>query len=185
MTSSAKRVKRSTTLTSLVNVLKHSSNDSEEQHSLNFVKTSETILTGDKEGFKGCKWAPDGTCLLTVKDKYVKLFEVNKEDDNRMIREVVNAREAETVYDYVWYPNMDSTDPATCCFATISRSSPIHLWDAYQSNLLRASYTLRDDADEPVWGLSIGLTSTQVYCGLNSAVYCTLLSDIYLYICSD
>lgn len=35
----------------------------------------------------------------------------------------------ESVYDYAWYPHMNTSIPATCCFITTSRDHPIQLWD--------------------------------------------------------
>jgi hypothetical protein len=48
-------------------------------------------------------------------------------------------KEAETVYDYQWYPLMDSSQPNTCCLATTSQYQPIHLYDAFDGHI-RATY---------------------------------------------
>ena len=42
----------------------------------------------------------------------------------------VDVTEGETVYDAVWYPYARLDVPATCCFVTTARETPIHLWDS-------------------------------------------------------
>jgi WD40 repeat protein len=137
--------------------------------SLSFSKISEKHY--GEEGVKGVKWSPDSTCILTSVGRSIKLLEPSEKDLN----EVIEVKEGENVYDYSWYPKMNSTEPATCCFASISKGSPVHLWDAYQNNCLRASYTLKTEQDEPIWGLSVKLSDSQVICGLDSAIYSKFL----------
>ncbi len=48
-------------------------------------------------------------------------------------------QEGEIVYDYTWFPLMDSTRPDLCCFAVTAQYQPIHLYDAFDGHL-RASY---------------------------------------------
>ncbi|KAM7424832.1 Telomerase Cajal body protein 1 [Porites harrisoni] len=71
---------------------------------------------------KGCKWSPDGSCVLTNSDDNVlRIFNLPVELYNgtavhglsEMVS-VLQMPEGETVYDYCWYPFMSSLDPDTC-----------------------------------------------------------------------
>lgn len=74
---------------------------------------------------KGCLWSPDGTCLLTtVNGDGMHVFEmprdlynaesVSSERPLDCLQSVVNIKEGGIVYDYCWFPFMNSNDPATC-----------------------------------------------------------------------
>jgi hypothetical protein len=135
---------------------------------------------------KGLKWAPDGTCLLTAcDDNWLRLYELPPdalgvgganedapaEPAAQLLAPAVCARESETVYDYCWYPGMNSAVPATCCFASTSRDQPVHLWDAFTGQL-RASYTAYDRMDEVAAAHSLAFSSdgTRLLCGFDRAV---------------
>ena len=64
-------------------------------------------------------------------------------DDNQVLgkleKAAVNMREGESVYDYQWYPLMNSRAPETCCLVTTSQHQPIHLYDAFDGHI-RATY---------------------------------------------
>lgn len=60
---------------------------------------------------------------------------------------VIESREGETIYDFAWYPLMQPSEPASCCYLSTSRDHPIHLWDAFTGQL-RASYRAYDHMDE-------------------------------------
>jgi telomerase Cajal body protein 1 len=59
-----------------------------------------------------------------------------------MLTPVLDVKEGETVYDYAWYPFMNTSDAASCCFITTTRGTPIHLWDSVTGKVCRdvASY---------------------------------------------
>ena len=61
---------------------------------------------------------------------------------------------------------MTSTLPQTCVFASSSRNSPIHLFDAYTGNI-RASYRAYDQYDELAAALSLSFNNdgTRLYAG--------------------
>lgn len=131
---------------------------------------------------KGLKWAPDGTCFLTAcDDKLLRLYELpahalaggggGDEERRAALVPAVCARESEAIYDYCWYPGMNSADPATCCFASTSRDQPIHLWDAF-TGALRATYTAFDRADEvaAAYSLAFSRDGTRILCGFERAV---------------
>ena len=83
---------------------------------------------------KGVKWSPDGTCLLAADDdNTLKLFELPVEAAHSW-KPALECAEGETVYDYSWYPFMDSANPVTCCFVASSRDHPLHLWYFFKSN---------------------------------------------------
>ena len=130
---------------------------------------------------RGAIWSPDGLCLLTAsEDKRLRLFELPENlqseeglaalDDEAEsdasaepaqqpeLPNPLTVLEGDAVYDYTWFPGMDSSQPETCCFLSSSRDHPIRLWDAY-TGTCRASYvaynhlddvtvTLRDCLDE-------------------------------------
>ncbi|XP_046667946.1 telomerase Cajal body protein 1-like isoform X2 [Homalodisca vitripennis] len=133
-----------------------------------------TLLTGAWNEFihsekheiflKGCKWSPDGTCLLTnSNDSLMRLFDLPMSlynchkltiFDFPELKPSLKTKVGGLVYDYSWYPLMTSTNPDTCCFVTTSFCSPIHLWDAF-SGKLRCSYKGYNALDEMHAALSV------------------------------
>lgn len=102
---------------------------------------------------KGVKWSPDGACLLSNSDDNVlRLFEPAL--SGSAPRSVLRFLPGDTVFDYEWYPLMNSSNPATCCLVSTSRGHPIQLWDAFTGDL-RASYCAYDHLDEPISALSV------------------------------
>lgn len=74
---------------------------------------------------KGCKWSPDGYCLLSCSDDNVlRLFEFSEEDsinfdegkaeENDIKEATLHMKEGGMIYDYAWYPKMNSADPVSC-----------------------------------------------------------------------
>ncbi|KAJ3291936.1 Telomerase Cajal body protein 1 [Borealophlyctis nickersoniae] len=127
--------------------------------------------------FKGAKWSPDGTCLLSSSnDDVLRIFEVMVEATDQGCEEsplepALSVREAEAVYDFCWYPLMSSTDPNTCCFLTSIRDHPVRMWDAYTGQL-RCSYPAFDHMDQ-IWApncLSFNLDGSKIYCGFNDLI---------------
>lgn len=114
------------------------------------VATKEYQSTNLHENFtKGCQWSPDGTCLLVPSEDFrIRIYELPKELYSGQIPSdfiqtnftpALMVKEGGLIYDTCWYPFMNSWDPATCCFLSTSRESPIHLWDAFTGEL-RATY---------------------------------------------
>jgi len=66
---------------------------------------------------------------------------------------------------------MSSLDPATCCFVSTSRNSPIHLFDAYNGEL-RCSYRAFNHVDEvePAHSVCFSEDGQKLYCGFNKAI---------------
>jgi len=131
---------------------------------------------------KGCKWSPDGLCVLTnSEDSFLRLFNTpqeifnaEEETDWKNLPEmtsVLNMKESDTVYDFCWYPFMNSADPNTCCFVSTSKLNPVHMWDAFTGQI-RASYRAFNHVDEVVSAVSVAFDphGTKLYCGFNKAI---------------
>ena len=145
---------------------------------------------------KGCKWSPDGLCLLTAseEDKQLRLFELPGELQSEAtlgaaaaavaergaaangaasaeIESTLTVREGDSIYDFAWFPGMDSAEPATCCFLSSSREHPLHLWDAYTGQC-RASYSARNHLDEltAAHSLAFDPSGSKIYAGFDRAV---------------
>lgn len=74
---------------------------------------------------KGCLWSPDGTCILTtVNCEGMHIIElpqdlyatesVSSDRPLDILQSAVHIKEGGIVYDYCWYPFMNSNDPASC-----------------------------------------------------------------------
>ncbi|XP_014670478.1 PREDICTED: telomerase Cajal body protein 1-like [Priapulus caudatus] len=131
---------------------------------------------------KGCKWAPDGSCILTNSEDHVlRLFNLPEQlmmgsppsEDIPEMHSALFVKETDLVYDYCWYPMMHSMDPASCCFATSCRDNPIHMWDAFSGGL-RCTYRAYDHVDEiaPAYSLAFTLDGSHLYSGFNKMVRC-------------
>ncbi|XP_077169858.1 telomerase Cajal body protein 1 [Paroedura picta] len=127
---------------------------------------------------KGCKWAPDGTCLLTNSaDNCLRIYNLPAELYGREwgtvaeMSPVLRMVEGDTIYDYCWFPLMSSADPQTCFVASSSRDNPIHLWDAFCGDL-RATFRSYNHLDElaPAHALSFTPDGSQLFCGFNKMV---------------
>lgn len=75
---------------------------------------------------KGCKWSPDGTCLMTCcADNILRLFDLPSDlyashkkpfqgCSTTKMSPSLRIREGELIYDYCWHPHMSSWQPETC-----------------------------------------------------------------------
>ncbi|XP_053715643.1 telomerase Cajal body protein 1 [Synchiropus splendidus] len=127
---------------------------------------------------KGCKWAPDGSCLLTNSaDNVLRLFNLPPEiysynwDMIPEMSPVLRMAEGDTVYDYCWYPKMTSLDADTCFLASSSRDNPVHMWDAFYGEV-RASFRPYNHLDEltAAHSLCFSPDGSQLYCGFDKMV---------------
>ncbi|KAN0009083.1 hypothetical protein ACTFIU_008975 [Dictyostelium citrinum] len=127
--------------------------------------------------YKGSKWSPDGTCLLSCsEDKFIRLFEIsnNNNDNNESLnieKAVIEIKEFESIYDYCWYPFMNSNNPTTCCFLTSSKEYPITLWDAFNGNK-RCTYKPYKDVDdlESAYSIQFNSNGTKIYSGFKNSI---------------
>lgn len=137
------------------------------QFELDFEKEPKllSITSTGRHFSKGCKWSPDGLCILVGSDDHtLKIYDLPNFDDQAEdkcneqpqndLKEAVTVREGENIYDYQWYPLMQSSNPATCVLATTSQYQPIHLHDAFDGHI-RATYRCFDHLDEMVAAKSL------------------------------
>ncbi|XP_076581655.1 telomerase Cajal body protein 1 [Chaetodon auriga] len=159
---------------------------SEGQHlGLDFTQNPQ-MLTGSWTEFsslpenylKGCKWAPDGSCILTNSaDNVLRVYNLPPEiysynwDLLPEMSPVLRMAEGDTIYDYCWYPKMNSLDPDTCFLASSSRDNPVHMWDAFYGEV-RASFRPYNHLDEltAAHSLCFSPDGTQLYCGFDKTV---------------
>ncbi|XP_077117752.1 telomerase Cajal body protein 1 [Ranitomeya variabilis] len=127
---------------------------------------------------KGCKWAPDGSCLLTNSDDNIlRIYNLPPElysaewDLLPEMGPVLRMSEGDTIYDYCWFPLMNSCDPASCFVASSSRDNPIHVWDAFTGDL-RASYRAYNHLDElsAAHSLCFSPDGSRLFCGFDKMV---------------
>lgn len=162
------------------------SSPSEGQHlDLDFTQNPQ-MLTGSWTEFstipenylKGCKWAPDGSCILTNSaDNVLRVYNLPPEiysynwDLLPEMSPVLRMAEGDTIYDYCWYPKMNSLDPDTCFLASSSRDNPVHVWDAFYGEV-RASFRPYNHLDEltAAHSLCFSPDGSQLYCGFDKTV---------------
>ena len=144
-----------------ISTLLDSSSDLELNRVNRFSFDESEAVRGGNYG-RGCKWSPDGLCLLTCsQDHKLRLFELPQGQKGGGQDELVGAKgsssppwspvltmkESGTIYDFAWYPKMTSADPETCLLACTSQNQPIHLYDAYNGSL-SGTYRCYDHVDE-------------------------------------
>ncbi|XP_056366798.1 LOW QUALITY PROTEIN: leucine-rich repeat LGI family member 4-like [Oenanthe melanoleuca] len=131
---------------------------------------------------RGCKWAPDGSCVLTCSnDNALRIFDLPLPPGPPLgpppgpplpeLAPAVQVAEGDTIYDFTWYPLMDSSQPPTCLVAASSRDNPVHLWDAFDGTL-RGSFRAHNHLDEPVapHSLSFSPDGSRLLGGFDGAV---------------
>ncbi|XP_070585770.1 LOW QUALITY PROTEIN: telomerase Cajal body protein 1 [Erythrolamprus reginae] len=127
---------------------------------------------------KGCKWAPDGTCLVTNSaDNTLRIYNLPVElyaeewGDMAEMTPVLRMAEGDTLYDYCWFPLMNSSQSETCLLASSSRDNPVHVWDAFNGQL-RASFRPYNHLDELTAAHSLCFTpdGAQLFCGFDKMV---------------
>lgn len=133
-------------------------------------------ISGDSNFTQGCKFSPDGLCVLTSTsaDNLLRLYNTppqslsqqeteneneneapietkdvdqSSKDDVTLWKTILSAKAGDSIRTYSWYPLMNSYQPASCAFITSCRDQPIHLIDAYNSSI-RATYSPYNALDE-------------------------------------
>ena len=134
---------------------------------------------------QGCRWSPDGTCVLTaVNNDGMHIVElptdlygkesVPEERPVDLLTSAVHVKEGGLVYDYAWYPGMNSGRPETCCWIASRQHEPIQLWDAFTGGL-RCSYKGYDQFDEVEAALSLAFAPADgatIYGGYKKSIKC-------------
>ncbi|XP_050443438.1 telomerase Cajal body protein 1 [Adelges cooleyi] len=115
---------------------------------------------------KGCKWSPDGTCVLTnSEDKFLRIFNLDVDDADQCmgLYKTAQIKEGGTIYDYAWHPNVHANENLVL---STSNRSPIHLWNAKDGKLV-ATYRVYDHVDEVahVNSLCFNWSGDEIYCG--------------------
>ncbi|XP_041926939.1 telomerase Cajal body protein 1 isoform X2 [Alosa sapidissima] len=134
--------------------------------------------TSAENYLKGCKWAPDGSCVLSNSaDNILRVYNLppelysNNWDLLTEMSPVLRMSEGDTIYDYCWFPKMSSLDPDTCFIASSSRDNPVHIWDAFYGDL-RATFRPYNHLDEltAAHSLCFSPDGCQLYCGFDKMV---------------
>eukprot|EP00794_Sanderia_malayensis_P002859 gene2859-3305_t len=145
------------------------------------VAGSWSEFDGDKSRFlKGCKWSPDGTCVLVnCDDNVMRIYnlpqhlygDANVEYCCEDMQPVLRMVEGETVYDFDWYPYMTSYDQSSSCYVSTSKDHPVHLWDAFTGSV-RCSYLPYNHLDELVSANSLcfNYDGSKIFTGFNKMV---------------
>ncbi|XP_055970854.1 telomerase Cajal body protein 1 [Sorex fumeus] len=145
-----------------------------------FLTGSWSEFRAQHENFlKGCKWAPDGSCILTNSADNIlriynlppELYNEGEQTEYSEMTPVLRMVEGDTIYDYCWYSLMSSAQPDTSYVASSSRENPIHIWDAFTGEL-RASFRAYNHLDEltAAHSLCFSPDGSQLFCGFNRTV---------------
>ena len=113
------------------------------------LKVIQIIIFRLDNYLRGCSWAPDGLCILSnSNDNILRLFNLPSglltgqlDNVEPEMKAILRIPEGEAIYDYSWWPLMNSMDPPTCCFVSTAKGQPIHLFDAFNGKL-RATYRI-------------------------------------------
>ncbi|KAL3926647.1 MAG: hypothetical protein SGBAC_013391 [Bacillariaceae sp.] len=109
-------------------------------------QTSESNKYIDGDNFyQGVSFSPDALCLLTCRQNKLLLFNTCLQGEDW--KPAVDYKTGDSVRCYQWYPQMQSNNPASCCFLGVSRDQPVHLYDAYTGQI-RATYRPYNSLDE-------------------------------------
>ncbi|KAJ6636362.1 Telomerase Cajal body protein 1 like [Pseudolycoriella hygida] len=136
----------------------------------------------EQKYLRGCVFSPDGTCILTnvnkdgfhVVELPLSLYENESVSASRpvdILSSAVHVPEGGTVYDYCWYPFMNSSSPETCCFISTRQHEPLQLYDAFDGKL-RCTYRGYDVVDEVDHALSVCFSTdgSQIIAGYKKAL---------------
>ncbi|VUZ53363.1 unnamed protein product [Hymenolepis diminuta] len=131
----------------------------------------------DNNYLRGCKWSPDGSCLLTQSfDNTFRLFKFDQADfENDSLTEEpiprLRIEENYPVLDYCWYPFMNSNNDQTCVFISARERSSIGMWDS-MTGTLRCTYMTANANNEVEDIKSVAFSSdgSCIFCGFKRFV---------------
>jgi WD40 repeat protein len=84
--------------------------------------------------------------------------EISTERDINLMKPVISIKSVGNVYDFCWYPLLNSMDADTCFFIATSQNEPIKMYDAF-NGAYKCSYRAYDYADELESALSACFSS--------------------------
>ena len=89
---------------------------------ISFKGLATSVDLGNKEEDfpKGCRFSPDGLCVLTASRNRLLLYNSYTPSQTDW-KSVLSCETGDSVRSYSWYPHMNSADPSTCCFLGTSR----------------------------------------------------------------
>ncbi|XP_005111944.2 telomerase Cajal body protein 1 [Aplysia californica] len=120
---------------------------------------------------RGCKWSPDGSCIVTnSNDNRLRLYSVVHDQDTSMTPSFV-LKEGSQIYDFAWLPQMSSAVPESNRLACTCSSIPVHLWNT-STGERQASYRAYDQYDEVTAAYSLGfsLDGRKLYAGYDKVI---------------
>ena len=141
--------------------------------------------------YKSFKFSPDGCQILaSTESAALKSWDISEDlmtktkyycpESNQSgpifrssdaVSQSISIQCGESIYDYQWYPFMNSNEIASCCFITTCRDHPIHLWDSVLGNI-RCSYSCYNAMDELEAAncVSFNLSGDKIYAGSNRMI---------------
>ncbi|XP_076095869.1 telomerase Cajal body protein 1-like [Mytilus galloprovincialis] len=137
-----------------------------------FARITDDFKKTEDNYFRGCKWSPDGKCLLTnSNDNKLRVYHYPTANTQSELKSSVTVKETDTVYDFCWYRKMSLEDPDTCCFLTICRDGPVHMWDMANGHL-KCTYRPYNHLDEiaTAHSLALSLDGGKLYTGFNRMI---------------
>ena len=148
------------------------SSSSSSSSSSQLLATSSDI-NGEENFTQGCKFSPDGSCILTCTagDHTLRLYNTldaysssaspppssSSSEQNNSWTSALNVQEGDSVRSYAWYPHMDSNDVNSSIFLASAKDQPLHLFDAYTGKV-RCSYRTYDAVDNLESAQSVAFT---------------------------
>jgi telomerase Cajal body protein 1 len=138
--------------------------------------------------WRKCLWSPDGTAAAAVQDDSdIQIFHLSDAllsawhadgENNQALKEAsgdsgllhlkLRITQSESLYDCVWYPGCEWSQPQTACVAASCRGQPVHLWDALTGRQ-RSTYRCYDAADELATAHSLAFHPDGEWCADNSS----------------
>ncbi|KAF9447780.1 WD40 repeat-like protein [Macrolepiota fuliginosa MF-IS2] len=121
---------------------------------------------------RSAKWTPDGSVFMAqCEDRTLQLFNPPQTSGPNPTRPDLVLRQPAPVLDFTWYPTASPNDPASFCFLTSVRESPVKLFDASDGRL-RASYKIVDHRERFIapHSMAFNLNASKIYCGYEDAI---------------
>ena len=110
-------------------------------------------IKGEGNFPQGCSFSPDFLCILTstAGDHRLRLYNTPTVHERNVTpvewQTALSIQGGDSIRSYSWFPHMNSSNAASCCFLAAGRDQPIHLYDAYTGRI-RATYRPFNSLDE-------------------------------------